>query len=147
MKLSTLGRYGARAMLDLAVHENESPVLLKDIAERQNVSEKYLEHIFASLRKVGLVKSVRGAKGGYYLAKRPKEIKLLDIISALEGSIAIVHCVEDPSRCKRVKHCVTRDVWSQLREAFENILNSITLEDMAQKHKAKRSDAVSMYYI
>ena len=145
MKLSTLGRYGARAMVDLAVHQDESPVLLKDIAARQDVSEKYLEHIFAGLRKAGLVKSLRGSKGGYYLAKKPDEITLFDIINALEGSLAIVHCVEDPSRCKRVKNCVTRDVWSQLSDAFQNILASVTLEDMAEKQKKPTVNA--MYYI
>lgn len=137
MKLSTKGRYGARAMVDIALHEGEGPILLKDIAKRQNISEKYLEHIITSLKVAGLVKSIRGARGGYVLGKDPVQIKLSQIIKALEGSIAPVECVDDPDSCSRAKNCVTRDVWVQMKKAMDDVLESINLKDLVEKQKKK----------
>ena len=100
MRLSTKGGYGTRAMLDLAFNSSEGPVLLRDIAKRQEVSEKYLEHSISVLRKAGLVRSIRGARGGYVLAKLPSEIRLSEIMEVLEGSMAPVECVDDPQVCQ-----------------------------------------------
>src|SRR5690242_1173163 len=109
MKLSTKGRYGVKAMLDLALHNSEGQVSLKSIAERQGLSENYLEQLFSALRKAGLVKSMRGAQGGYVLAMAAEEISVGAILRALEGSLAPVDCVSDgeSSQCSRSNGCVT----------------------------------------
>jgi len=146
MKLSTKARYGARAMLDLAIHYGQGPIQLKDIAERQEISEKYLEHLITSLKVAGFVKSVRGAHGGYLLSRPPSEIRLFDIIRVLEGSLAPVDCVDDSKICHRASFCVTRDVWGQIKEVMTGVLESITLEEMCQRQKRKQEPEV-MYYI
>jgi len=147
MRLSTKGRYGARAMLDLALNFGKDPVLLRDIARRQEVSEKYLEHSISALRKAGLVRSVRGARGGYILAKSPSEIRLSKIMEVLEGSMAPVDCVDDPQVCHRANLCVTRDIWVKMKEAIDNILKSTTLQDMVEQQKGKESSKSIMYDI
>ena len=141
MKLSTRGRYGTRAMLDLALHYGKGPVLLKDTARRQEISERYLEHIMIALVSTGLVQSMRGQHGGFSLAKVPKEIKLSQIIQAVEGPISLVACVDDPKICNRVDVCVTHEIWKKLKKAMLEILDSITLEDIAKMHKKKLSRA------
>ena len=147
MRLSTKGRYGARAMLDLALNFGKDPVLLRDIARRQEVSEKYLEHSISALRKAGLVRSVRGARGGYILAKSPSEIRLSKIMEVLEGSMAPVDCVDDPQVCHRANLCVTRDIWVKMKEAIDNILKSTTLQDMVKQQKEKESSKAIVYDI
>ena len=147
MRLSTKGRYGARAMLDLALNFGKEPVLLRDIARRQEVSEKYLEHSISALRKAGLVRSIRGARGGYVLAKPPSEIRLSKIMEVLEGSMAPVDCVDDARVCHRVNLCVTRDIWAKMKEAVDNILESITLQDMVEQQKKKESSKAIVYDI
>ena len=138
MKLSTKGRYGTRAMVDIALYYGQGPILLKDIAKRQNISEKYLEHIITSLKIAGLVKSIRGAHGGYILAKDPVQIRLSQIIKALEGSIAPVECVDDPDFCPRAKTCVTRDVWIKIKKSMDEILESISLKELVERQKKKQ---------
>ena len=147
MRLSTKGRYGARAMLDLALNFGKEPVLLRDIATRQEVSEKYLEHSMSSLRNAGLVRSIRGARGGYVLAKPPSEIRLSKIMEVLEGSMAPVECVDDPEVCHRADLCVTRDIWVKMKEAIDNILESTTLENLAERYKEKESSNAIIYNI
>ena len=147
MRLSTKGRYGARAMLDLALNFGKEPVLLRDIATRQEVSEKYLEHSMSSLRNAGLVRSIRGARGGYILAKPPSEIRLSEIMEVLEGSMAPVECVDDPEVCHRADLCVTRDIWEKMKGAIDNILESTTLEDLAERYKDKESSNAIIYNI
>ncbi len=147
MRLSTKGRYGARAMLDLALNSSEGPVLLRDIAKRQEVSEKYLEHSITTLRKAGLVRSIRGARGGYMLAKSPSQIRLSEIMEVLEGSMAPVECVDDPQVCQRAQLCVTRDIWAEMKEAIDNILESITLQDMVERQDRKRNSKAIVYDI
>ena len=127
MKLSTKGRYGTRAMLDLALHYGQGPILLKDIARRQEISERYLEHVVIPLRAAGLVTSARGAHGGFALAKPPSELRLSYIIQVVEGSIAPVDCVDDPRLCSRADFCVARDVWAELEKAMSGVLESTTL--------------------
>ena len=148
MKLSTRGRYGPRAMLDLALHYGKGPVSLKNIARRQEISERYLEHIMIVLQSAGLVQSTRGSRGGFSLAKLPEEIKLSQIIQAVEGSISPVACVDDPKLCDRVGVCVTYEIWKKLKKAMFEVFDSVTLEDMVKMQKKKLSKQKDrMYYI
>ncbi|HWJ03191.1 MAG TPA: Rrf2 family transcriptional regulator [Verrucomicrobiae bacterium] len=150
MRLSTKGRYGVKAMFDLAQHTGEGPVSLKNIADRQGISEHYLEQLISGLRKAGLVKSVRGAQGGYTLAKEPAKITVGDVIRVLEGPIAPVECVseEDPEICQKADCCVTRGIWEKVRNSIADVLDSITLEDMVKDAEKLQRDAnFYMYYI
>ncbi|MDA8213217.1 MAG: Rrf2 family transcriptional regulator [Clostridia bacterium] len=150
MKLSTKGHYGVKAMFDLAQHYGEGPIPLKSVAERQDLSEHYLEQLIAGLRKAGLVKSVRGAQGGYTLAKEPADIRVGDIIRVLEGPIAPVDCVnqEDPDCCDKAEFCITRGVWEKVRDSITGVLDGITLADMVEDfEKAKQVNNFYMYYI
>ena len=147
MKLSTRGRYATRALLDLALHRDEEPVLLKDIARRQQISLSYLEHLVAPLIAGGIVRSTRGAKGGVSLARSPEEIRLDEIIQLLEGSIAPVECVINPEVCSRSESCVTRDVWSELKRAINGVLQSVTLQDLVERQKKKQQFETAMYHI
>ena len=137
MKLSTKGRYGARLMLDLAFHYGEGPQLLKDIAQRQEISDKYLWQLIAPLKSARLINSTRGAHGGYNLARKPSEITLQDIVEVLEGPLCIVECVDNPSVCKRWETCVTRDIWDETSHKISQVLKSVSLEDMVKKRKEK----------
>jgi Rrf2 family protein len=136
-------------MLDLALHYGEGPISLKSVAERQDISEPYLEQLAAGLRKAGLVQSIRGAQGGYVLAREPAAVTVGQVIRALEGPIAPRECVreERPEPCRRAKTCVARSVWAKLRDCMNEVLDSITLEDMClEAAKFKESNAY-MYYI
>ncbi|UCD83425.1 MAG: Rrf2 family transcriptional regulator [Deltaproteobacteria bacterium] len=148
MKLSTKGRYGTRAMLELALSYKKGPMLLREIAQRQEISERYLERMMTALVSAGLVLSSRGKNGGFALAKPPGEIRLGQIIQAVEGSIAPVSCVDDPKLCDRVDICITRDIWKKLKKSMSETLDSVTLENMVdmQKKKLAKSEAC-MYYI
>ena len=148
MKLSTKGQYSARAMLELALHYEEGSLLLRTIAKNQDLSEKYLERIMTDLISSGLVRSLRGKCGGFILAKPLNEIKLSQIVQATEGSISPVVCLDDPKSCKRVKYCVTYDIWGRLRDEMKKVLDSITLADIVkmQKEKIKKLEK-KMYYI
>jgi Rrf2 family transcriptional regulator, cysteine metabolism repressor len=146
MKLSTKGRYGARAALELALRYGKGPVMVKEIAETQNISERYLEHILNSLRVSGLVKSTRGAHGGYELAKPPAQITLGEVIRSLEGPIEIVACTEEKV-CTRSQLCVTYGIWCEVRSAVENVLDSISLATMAERHESLHRDAMNEYII
>ena len=137
MKLSTRTRYGTRALLDLARYRGDKPVQLKDIARRQNISLHYLEHIIAPLVGAGIIRSIRGARGGLQLTQDPGKIKLSEVVRLLEGTITPVDCVVDPEICSRSRHCVTRDLWSEMKAAIDNTLKSITLQDMLERQKEK----------
>ncbi len=137
MKMSTKGRYGTRLMLDLALNDTKTPVLLRDISQRLQISEKYLWQLIASLKNAGLIKSTRGAHGGYALAKNPASISLKDIIYTLEGAMCITDCVEDPLICEKSCHCVTRDIWHEMSDKINDILETVTLQDMMEKYKHK----------
>ena len=136
MKISTKGRYGLRIMTDLAVYGSEGCVSLKDIAEREHLSEKYLEQIVNLLSKEDLVKSVRGAKGGYHLTRPPEEITVEDILKATEGSLAPVACAEDNGKCENYCDCVTSFIWTQIYEATISVVSRITLKDLAERSVA-----------
>jgi len=130
-------------MLELAIHFGEGPVLLKDIAERQAISEKYLWHLINPLKMMGLIKSIRGAHGGYILAKDPAEINLHEILRILEGSFCLVDCVDDPAACGRSESCITRDIWSETSKNLSRTLESVTLEKMVERHKHRGEGALS----
>ena len=146
MKLSTRGRYGVRIMLELALHFGEGPVLLKDIAERQAISEKYLWQLINPLKSMGLIKSIRGARGGYVLARDPAEINLREILRILEGSLCLVDCVDDPAACDRSESCITREIWSETSKNISQSLESMTLGKMVERHK-NRGDGARSYII
>lgn len=132
MKLSTRGRYGLMMMLDLAQHGTEEPVSLRAVADRQQLSESYLEQLVSPLRDAGLLRSVRGKQGGYMLARSPSEITVGDIVRAVEGPIAPVECVNDQVEvdCPRYPECPTRSVWLRLRDSITQVLDSINLADL-----------------
>lgn len=138
MKLSTKGRYATRAMLDLALHSGESPVLIRDISRRQEISELYLKQLLYPLRAAGLIRTIRGAHGGFALAKPPSQIKLMDIIQTMEGSTAPVDCLDDASICQRSDLCVTRGVWAEMKKAIDRMLESTTLQNLVEQHRQKR---------
>lgn len=146
MKLSTKVRYGTRAMLDLALHYKNSPVLLKDVARRQEVSLKYLDRIFSSLKAAGLVKSLRGAKGGYILNNSPSKVTVNQIVEALEGPLELVECVNNKNFCHRVNSCVARDIWHEVSKSMEGVLKATTLEDLVTRDRNKKRVS-KMYYI
>jgi Rrf2 family protein len=147
MKLSTRGRYGVRTLLDLALHQEEGLVLLKDVARRQEFSLQYLEHLIAPLIAAGLVKSTRGAGGGVSLVKPPAEITLGEAVQLLEGPIAPVDCVNDPELCHRSSFCVTRDVWIEMKEAISRVLDSTTLQDLVNRRRLRGQAETGMYRI
>ena len=138
MKLSTRTRYGLRAIIDLAENGREAPLQIKTIARGQEISVKYLEQLMTILRSAGFVRSVRGSKGGYMLAKSPNQIKLSDVFDCLEGHVTTVECVEDTHFCERAEDCVARQVWAQVQLAIKNVLQSITLQDLVDRAKDKK---------
>jgi Rrf2 family protein len=137
MKLSTRGRYGVRLMFDLALHYGEGPIYLKDIAERQEVSVKYLWQLINPLKTKGLVNSTRGAHGGYVLGKEPGLISLKEILQVLEGSLCLVDCVDTPSLCERSPSCISRDIWEEASKGLQQMLENTTLATMVLKQKEK----------
>ena len=131
MKISTKGRYALRIMIDLAMNPGESPVRVKDIASRQNISEKYLEQIIAMFNKAGYVKSIRGAQGGYLLTKEPKEYTVGMILRLAEGSIAPVSCVDSEAEgCDKKGACVSAMLWQKMNDAVNEVVDNTTLQDL-----------------
>jgi Rrf2 family protein len=137
IRISTRGRYALRAMVDLAQHDDDSPVGRQDIADRQAISADYLAQLFRHLQSAGLVEGVKGPGGGYRLARAPQRIHALDVVQAVEGPIALVQCVEDcPDRvpaCNRVDHCVTHLLWERLSQTVADALASVTLQDLCNQ--------------
>ncbi|HMK77409.1 MAG TPA: Rrf2 family transcriptional regulator [Thermodesulfobacteriota bacterium] len=147
MKISTKIRYGARAMLELASHYGEGPIELREIAKKEDISLKYLEQVINPLRAAGLVKSIRGSKGGYSLAKPPSQICLYDVVETLEGALNLVECLHDSKACQKIPLCVTRDIWKEVSDAISKIFYSVTLEDMVTRKKEKEGRNSAMYQI
>ncbi|MBO5352874.1 MAG: RrF2 family transcriptional regulator [Lachnospiraceae bacterium] len=143
MKLTTKGRYGLRAVIDLAVYAKEEPVSLAEVAERQSISISYLEQLVAKLKKAGIVQSTRGAQGGYSLAKEPEEISVGEILRALEGNLSPVDCSavagEGETECASSDFCVTKYVWKRISDSINDTVNAIFLSElMAESEKVKR---------
>ena len=137
MKLSARGRYGTRALLDLACHQEDGPIPLRDIARRQEISLHYLKHLITPLIVAGIVRSARGPGGGIQLVRPPHEIKLSEVIQFFEGPIAPVECVNNPGICNRSALCVTRDIWVELKRAMDEVLESTTLQDLVERQNYK----------
>ena len=133
MRLSTRGRYGTRLMVDLAQHYAEGPVSLAEIAKRQDLSAKYLEQLIISLKGAGLIRSVRGRRGGYMLARRPEEISVGEIVETLEGKLSVVDCVLEPELCYRAVDCPTRDIWVGMTDMIKKQLFSLNLGNIIEK--------------
>jgi len=136
LKLSTKGRYGVRLMFDLALHNGQGPVPLRDIAKRQAISEKYLWHLIPPLRDAGMIRSSRGVRGGYVLAHPPSQITLKDILDVLEGRICLVDCVTNPSLCPRSRDCIPKDIWRDVSQTISRTLDSFTLERMIERQRS-----------
>lgn len=138
MKISTKGRYAVRVMLDLAVHNTGEYIKVKQIAERQGISEKYLEQIISVLNKAGYVRSVRGAQGGYRLTKDPADYTVGMILRLTEGSLSPVACLDaDENECERCDTCDTLAVWKQLEEAINNVVDHVTIADLLEKQQER----------
>ncbi|MCM8804990.1 MAG: Rrf2 family transcriptional regulator [Candidatus Omnitrophica bacterium] len=137
MKFSTKTLYGLEALIDLGVSYKGKPIYVKDIAKRQNISERYLEHIMLALRKSGILRSIKGWKGGYEFLKNPSEIKVKDIVEILEGKILPVECIERKDICKRSGNCVAAEFWADLKKEIDDFLNRITLKELIEKQKKK----------
>lgn len=149
MQISTRGRYGLRAMVDMALHVTEGPMALRVIAERQSISESYLEQVFTGLRKAGLVKASRGSQGGYELSHPPREITVGQILRALEGPLAPVYCVDESNpanHCEREKGCITRSFWEELRDRINQFLDGISLQDLTDRARTALGEE-PMYFI
>jgi Rrf2 family cysteine metabolism transcriptional repressor len=132
MKLSTKTRYGTRAMLELALRYPDGEISAREIAASQSVSPKYLEHLLASLRSAGLIRSVRGAQGGHSLTRPPDQINLREIYRVFEGSEGFVECTTSPELCARADDCATREVWAEMYAACMAVLEATSLEDLVR---------------
>lgn len=149
MRLSTKGRYGLQAMVDLAVYSKDKHVSLKSVAERLSMSENYLEQLMALLKKGNLVSSIRGAQGGYFLSRDPKEITIGDILRALEGSLAPTDCTceDNVYHCTLDGKCVTRTVWEKIRDNINHVVDNITLKQLMDDYEKINENASHTYYI
>ena len=137
MKISTKGRYAVRVMLDLALNNTGQCIKVKDIATRQDISEKYLEQIIAMLNKAGFVNSVRGAQGGYRIAKDPSEYTVGMILRLTEGSMAPVACLDEGAECEQCDTCETLEVWRELYDAINGVIDSVTIADLVAKRQLR----------
>ncbi|MBA7667107.1 HTH-type transcriptional regulator CymR [subsurface metagenome] len=137
MKLSTRARYGTRVLLELALRWGEGPVLLKDIAQTQEVPLPYLQQLIRPLVKTGIIKTTRGIRGGISLLKPPNEVRLSEVVQLLEGSIAPVACVNNPKLYPRSDLCVTHDIWVEVKKAMDRVLESTTFEDLVKRQREK----------
>ncbi|UCG56637.1 MAG: Rrf2 family transcriptional regulator [Phycisphaerales bacterium] len=137
MKLSTRTRYGIRAIIELAQHSEDGPLQLKIIAARQEISVKYLEQLMTALKSGGFVRSIRGSKGGYLLAKRADQIKVGEVFHCLEGPVTTAECVEDEEFCSRAADCAARELWMEVERAIEGVLQSVTIQELVDRTKGK----------
>lgn len=148
MRLSTKGQYGLRAVLDLADRYGQGPVPLNTVAEREEISEHYLEQLMSQLRKAGIVTSMRGAQGGYQLSRSPEEITVAEVIDVLEGPMVPVDCLAPDGGCRRSSVCAAQSLWKRLAEAMNEVLGSTTLADLvAENHRLRSQNGDIMYYI
>jgi len=143
MKISTKGRYGLRIMLELALRNGQGPVLVDVIERAQGISGKYIHQLMLGLKHAGLVRTVRGPRGGYELAKPPGEVTILSIITVLEGPPVPVECVAQPSSCERTGACVARDLWREVSAAIEGVLSQTTLETLCRRERERAQEPLS----
>jgi len=139
VKLSTRTRYGIRAILELADNYKKGTLQLKNIAQRQDISVKYLEQLMTILKSGGFIRSIRGPKGGYILAKKPNQITLYEVFSCLEGAVTTVECVQSADYCLKAADCIARQLWTQVQQAIRNVLQDITLQDLLDRSKNNRA--------
>lgn len=147
MKISTKGRYGLRAMIDLAYKSVSDYVPLKSIAESQNISEGYLEHVFSTLKKAGLVKSIKGPQGGYILADEPSNITVGDVLRVLEGDLSVVDDNTSSDGDNPIERCIKLNVWVRINQCINSIIDEITLEDLVIEYKKMVNAETDMYFI
>ena len=142
MKLSTKIRYGTRAVIDIAQNSENGRTMLKDIAARQSLSPKYLDHILSAIRRAGLIKNIRGKGGGYILTKTPASITVKDIVEAVDGPFEPIECLSNTKTCKKVQSCGTRDVWLRMKEAVDDVFEEATVQSLLEKNSLnmKHSD-------
>jgi len=138
MKLSTRGRYASRMMVDLAEHSAHGPIPLKEIAERQDLSRKYLEQLIIPLKAAGLVRGIRGRRGGFVLARKPEKISVGQILEVVEGEFALVYCVKHPELCNRSLECLSRNIWVEITDLLEKYVFSISLRDILNRSALPR---------
>ncbi|MEI6632585.1 MAG: Rrf2 family transcriptional regulator [Chlamydiota bacterium] len=146
MKISTRVRYGVRLLVELGLHSGDEPVLLRDISKNQEISEKYLGQIMIPLKAAGLVRTYRGAHGGYRLGRRAADITLKEIVEVLDGDMCLLDCAREPGSCSRIVHCVTKSVWQELGKRISSFLESMTLEDLIAQCGDRR-EVAQMYQI
>ena len=150
MKISTKGRYGLRILVDLAMHDPARPRLLRDIAQSQQISEKYISRLVLDLRRAKLIRSVRGINGGFHLMKPPEEITLLEILETMEGPISVVGCVHSPEKCKRHELCPTRDIWVNAlflglaKIVRKNAVEEVSLDIKRECEEAKQNFTMTL---
>ncbi|OGV74119.1 MAG: hypothetical protein A3K19_23730 [Lentisphaerae bacterium RIFOXYB12_FULL_65_16] len=147
MKVSTKGRYGLRFMLDVAMYSQDGNVTLKEVAQRQGISEKYLWQLAGPLKTAGLIQATLGAQGGYVLAKPAAQISVLQIFEALEGECSLVSCVTAPSTCPSRTACAAHSVWSDLSRTLGAAMAALSLADVAEKQRAINDDSSPTYNI
>lgn len=142
MKISTKGRYGLIALVDICLYSIDEMATVKSISERQNISERYLEQIFSALRKGGIIKSKKGAQGGYFLTRHPKDFTIAEILTVLEGNLFVIDVERDDNE---IENYLIDNLWNVANEKFKDFFNSMTLEDLADGYRVKDMDG--MYYI
>lgn len=145
MRISMRTDYGLRAMLDLAQQYGRGPIASADIAARQNIPQPYLDQLLIALRTAGFVRSARGPQGGHILATPPDEIKVSDVVTALEGCLSLAVCVEEADTCSIASDCALRGIWRKVFDATVSVLSSVSIGDLARTHRRKAADG--MYYI
>ena len=143
VKLSTKGRYGVKAMVELAINYGWAPLSIKTISKRQNISEYYLEQLFSPLRKAKLITSIRGAQGGYVLSREPKDITVAEIMYVLEGPIEIAECIDGVS-CDNLDCCATRLLWAKIKNSIDDVMKSVTLQDIVNDYERIKTNNESL---
>jgi Rrf2 family transcriptional regulator, cysteine metabolism repressor len=147
MKISTKGRYGLRAMIDLAVYSKDNQVTLSSIAQRQGISISYLEQVFSILRKSNLVRSIKGAQGGYVLNRKPEEIKVGKILRVLEGELSVIDLNKISNNESKIQVCIREKVWEKMNERLNELIDNMTLEDLVKNYRKNNGLIQIMYYI
>ncbi len=145
MRVSTKGDYGVRALIELAHHYGEGPMQSSEIAARQQIPEPYLDQLLTSLRRAGFIRSVRGPQGGHHLVREPEQIRLSEVVAALEGSIAPIACLEGEATCPKTNGCIQREVWEEVQRATLAILDTTTIGALADRERAATTG--ERYYI